>query len=150
MEDQVRFRDFDHKIGQDFDRKSSHDFDRRICLNSLTELKKCSASTLPGAASPGVDSLGGHCERLAGGHRVGRFHILTNFIYTYNFHLCSTSVFGFSSVVRKLKKKNSREICSLCSWFPVKVATKQAPCPTSRQFASSTPSSLQMCLVTGP
>ena len=46
MEDQVRFRDFDHKIGQDFDhkigqdfdRKSSHDFDRRICLNSLTEL----------------------------------------------------------------------------------------------------------------
>ena len=46
MEDQVRFRDFDHKIGQDFDRKSSHDFDRRICLNSLTELKKCSASTL--------------------------------------------------------------------------------------------------------
>ena len=54
MEDQVRFRDFDQKIGQDFDRrighdfdrKSSHDFDRRICLIFLTELKKCSTSTL--------------------------------------------------------------------------------------------------------
>ena len=37
-------------------------------------------NALPGTTSPGVDSLGGHCERLAGGHRVGRFHILTNFI----------------------------------------------------------------------